>query len=93
MESPVKQSFITEFRNLQKELGENESDALMSFLIKYNEILMNNLVTKADFEKGKVEFQKEISGVSKEISGLAWKMAALLLGQGALIITLMKFLS
>lgn len=81
-ESP---SIIEEYRTLEKELGRNKAEAIVNLLVKYNELLISNLVTKD-------QFNKEMSMFHKEMSALAWRLAGFLIAQVAVIVTLIKLL-
>ena len=91
-----KVSFQSEFRKLRRHLGNETSDSLLDFLTKYNEVLMDNLVKQADFNKQvgmiQLEMEKLRTEHHKSFSSLGWKVAGLLAAQAALIITLIKFL-
>ncbi|XOV91249.1 MAG: hypothetical protein ACFHWX_13665 [Bacteroidota bacterium] len=78
-------SILEEFRTLEKEFGSNKAHAIMNFLIRYNELLLSNLVTKDQFNKEMIQFHKEMSS-------LAWKLAGFLIAQVAVIVTLIKLL-
>ncbi|MEQ8882633.1 MAG: hypothetical protein RLO12_01620 [Fulvivirga sp.] len=91
MENPEvhSKSILEEFRTLQKHLGKNEADALMSFMTKYNEILMNNLVTKADFQKEIGELKAEFH---KSNANLSWKLAGFIIAQTAVFLVIVKLI-
>ncbi|HHT9109278.1 MAG TPA: hypothetical protein ACFYEF_14305 [Candidatus Wunengus sp. YC63] len=55
----------------------------------FNEIVNTELSTKSDIEKLKIELEKKIVEIKAEI--LKW-IAGMLIGQAALITTLMKLL-
>ncbi len=72
-------SIIEEFRKLERELGKKSADALMQFLLKYNELLLNQVASRADVTALHSEMHKEIGGVKDKIGNMSWKIAAFLI--------------
>lgn len=98
-----KLSLIEDFRKLEKELGKEPSDLLFHILTVREEMLFEQVATKADFQELKADFKglrtemqrdlnKAVSDLRTDMANLAWKMGALFTVQVGVVVAIMKLL-
>lgn len=81
-------------KKLEKALGEEAAGVLISILEKQDEAAKHELATRADLRETELRLLAEITKLNADTKTdiLKW-VAAMLIGQAALIATLVKFLA